>query len=78
MSQDPYQALLDAAEAAAAASPWLSIKQLAERLGVSVRTIRRWHAKGEGPERTKRGRRKMYHKDAVDRWLASQQIAGDL
>jgi hypothetical protein len=50
-------------------SPFLSIHQLAAMAGVTVRTLRRWHAAGGGPNREKRGRRLMYHIYDVEAWL---------
>jgi predicted DNA-binding transcriptional regulator AlpA len=53
------------------ANPLLSIEELAASLGVSVRTIRRLHAMGEGPDRVRIGRRQMYRKLTVDAWCAA-------
>ena len=56
-----------------AASPWMSIEELADRLQVSVRTIRRHHAGGIGPDRAKRSRKFMYRRDDVENWLAARK-----
>jgi uncharacterized protein YjcR len=60
---------IQAAERRTQASHFLSIEKLAEELGVHVRTIRRWHARGEGPPRVKRSRKLMYRKADVEVWL---------
>ena len=62
-------ALLTAARARSAASDLISIVDLAEQLGVSVRTIRRWQAQEDAPPRVKRSRRLKYRKSDVVGWL---------
>jgi hypothetical protein len=53
------------------ASTLLSIEQLAARLAVSVRTVRRMHAAGKGPPRARRGHALMYRSDDVEAWFAA-------
>jgi len=62
-------AMLDAARARSAVSELISITELAEQLGLSVRTIRRWQALGDAPPRVKRSRRLMYRLSDVVAWL---------
>jgi excisionase family DNA binding protein len=47
--------------------------ELAEMLRVSVVTLRRWAAKGEGPKRVRIGRRICYRRATVERWLAAKE-----
>jgi len=54
---------------------YLTPAQLASELGVSVRSIHRWHALRQGPPRTQIGRRPMYRRDAVRLgWAATRKI----
>jgi excisionase family DNA binding protein len=56
------QAMLDKARSAHLAFPLMTVKEAAEYLGVTVRTIRRWQAVGKMGERVKHGRWVMYRK----------------
>jgi excisionase family DNA binding protein len=49
----------------------MTTRQLAERLGVSVRTIEGWRRTGTGPRFVKVGRVARYHPDDVARWVAA-------
>jgi excisionase family DNA binding protein len=46
---------------------------VAELLGVSQRTLSRWHALRVGPPRCKVGRTVLYRKPAVDAWLEKNE-----
>lgn len=46
----------------------LTTDQLAERYGVSVRTVAAWRARGEGPPHLKIGRRIFYAVRQVEEW----------
>jgi excisionase family DNA binding protein len=70
-------AMLAVARARSAASELISITELAEQLGVSVRTIRRWQALGDVPPRVKRGRRLMYRLTDVVAWLEATGRGSD-
>ncbi len=50
---------------------YLRPPQLAERLGVSLRTLNRWHAERTGPPRITRGRLVLYRLEALHQWLES-------
>jgi predicted DNA-binding transcriptional regulator AlpA len=52
----------------------LKITELAEVLGVSERTLNRWHALRQGPPRCKIGRTVLYRTDSVSSWLAAHEI----
>lgn len=43
--------------------------ELAEQLGVTTRTLHHWRAIGEGPARTKIGKKILYHRQDVAAWL---------
>jgi excisionase family DNA binding protein len=49
--------------------------ELAEQLGVSVRTIIRWCDYGDGPPVTAIGRKRLFYRPAVAAWLAKHQRA---
>jgi hypothetical protein len=46
---------------------------LARELGVSPRTVARWHALREGPPRCVQGRLILYRRAAVTAWLAERE-----
>ncbi|WP_104112174.1 AlpA family transcriptional regulator [Arthrobacter sp. N199823] len=48
--------------------PYLSLQQLAERLNVSVSTVRSWRAHGQGPRAMKLGRQVRFTIDSVREW----------
>ncbi|MBI4968213.1 MAG: helix-turn-helix domain-containing protein [Rhodospirillales bacterium] len=52
---------------------YLTPAQLAEQLGVSLRTLSRWHAQRIGPRRVTNGRLILYRADAVREWLDSSE-----
>ena len=54
---------------------YLSHAELAKQLKKSERTLDRWHALRMGPPRTLIGRDIYYRRDAVKRWLESQEHA---
>ncbi|MBB1492004.1 helix-turn-helix domain-containing protein [Paracoccus sp. MC1854] len=46
---------------------------VAALLGVSPRTLSRWHAQRVGPARCKLGRTVLYRRTAVEAWLESNE-----
>ena len=50
---------------------YLTQKDLAQALGVSERTIARWHHFREGPPRVEFGRKVFYRLESVNAWIAS-------
>lgn len=50
---------------------YLTQKDLAQALGVSERTIARWHHFREGPPRVEFGRKVFYRLESVSAWIAS-------
>ena len=51
----------------------LDERELAERLGVSVSTVRNWRYTCQGPPVQKVGRSVRYDITAVEKWLDEQQ-----
>lgn len=50
---------------------YLTPKDLAQALGVSERTIARWHHFREGPPRVEFGRKVFYRLESVSAWIAA-------
>jgi predicted DNA-binding transcriptional regulator AlpA len=56
---------------------YLTRAQLAAQLGVSERTIDRWHTCRTGPPRTVFGRQILYRRSSVRDWLAKRERGFD-
>lgn len=56
-------------------STMLTEAQLAERLGLSRPTLRRWRRAGGGPTWLRLGARVLYPVAGLDAWLASRERA---
>ena len=52
----------------------ISVKQLAEDLGVPVSTIYRWNYLGTGPRKIRIGRYVRFCPSEVERWLKVQSV----
>jgi hypothetical protein len=52
---------------------YLTRAQLAKEFGICERTVDRWHARGEGPPRIKKGKLILYRKEAVHNWLVGEE-----
>lgn len=52
---------------------FMTPQDLAARLGISQRTLSRWHARRIGPARCVVGKLILYRVDAVRDWLAAQE-----
>jgi len=48
-------------------------EQLAEQLGVTVRTLQQWNLKRTGPPRMTLNRQIFYRISSVEEWLASRE-----
>jgi hypothetical protein len=56
-------------------SEFLTKEQLGTELGRNARTLDRWAVLGIGPPRTYVGRKALYKRPSVVRWLAAQERA---
>lgn len=54
---------------------FLSREQLAQQLGLSLRTIDRWEALHKGPPRVCVGRTILYNTESVREWLRTREKA---
>ena len=54
-------------------SEFMTIEELAAELGRNKRTLDRWDALGTGPPRTRVGRKVLYRRSSVQRWLVAQE-----
>ena len=52
---------------------YIEPQELAEELGVALRTVYRWNSLGSGPPPTKIGSRVYYEVGAVKEWMKSRQ-----
>lgn len=52
---------------------YLTVTEAAQELGVTRRTLERWHAQRIGPPRIKFGRQVRYRVVAVNEWLLSHE-----
>jgi hypothetical protein len=52
---------------------YVTPEHLADMLGVSVRTLSRWHLLRIGPPRCDIGKLRLYRQTSVNDWLASQE-----
>lgn len=57
--------------------PLIDIKEVAERLGKPVATLRQWRHRGYGPPSMKVGGSVRYPLDELDAWLAALPVAGN-
>lgn len=46
--------------------------ELAKELGVAPRTLDRWISLGEAPDATMVGRKRLFHRDEIDKWLRAR------
>ena len=59
---------------AALLSGWISRKDLAEALSVTVDTLGRWEARRFGPPCVRAGRMVLYRRRVVQDWLGAQEM----
>lgn len=55
----------------------LSTDQAAEYLGVAIPTIKAWRRRGTGPQWLKLGRRVLYDRTDLDRYMAARRHGGE-
>jgi len=51
-------------------------KDLAEELGYTEKTLINWELDGRGPPATRLGRRVLYFRPTVQKWLREQEAKG--
>ncbi len=54
-------------------APWLTAKELADYLSISLRSVREWTRQGKMPCHYLPGRLIRYHKDEIDTWLQGRK-----
>ena len=64
---------LDNSDQTPVTGDYVTPERLAAALGVSVRTLSRWHAERRGPPRCAIGKTILYRIAGVRDWLASQE-----
>jgi DNA-binding transcriptional MerR regulator len=69
-------ATLAGRRAAAESYPFISVKKIAAKYNVSIRTLRRMHRAGKLPPRKKRGRQYEYPVDAIEQLFSIQKSWG--
>lgn len=52
---------------------WMTRAELAQVLGITVPTLRRWEAEGIGPPFTRLGRAILYRRESFREWLRSKE-----
>jgi predicted DNA-binding transcriptional regulator AlpA len=57
------------AKAADEAATFISIYEIADQYGISLRTLRRLQAAGKMPSRIRLGKKKVYRRDAIERFF---------
>ena len=55
-------------------STLLTTEEAARLLGVSERSLARWHVLRKGPPRTRAGRKVYYRAEAIEAWLQANEI----
>lgn len=54
------------------AQEWIGIEQLADELGVPIRTIYAWRSKGYGPRGATFGKHVRFRRSDVEQWIEGQ------
>jgi predicted DNA-binding transcriptional regulator AlpA len=62
-----------AAQSTSLMGDWISRRDLALELDLSIDTLRRWHKKRSGPPCVHAGRAVYYRRSAVQNWLQEQE-----
>jgi excisionase family DNA binding protein len=58
-------------------SDWINREDLAEQLSVTTDTLARWATQGSGPPRIRIGRRVLYRRSSVEKWLVAKEMGGE-
>ena len=70
----PQPAISTDTSAVTILSGYIEPQQLAKELGISERTLARWHTMRVGPPRVTIGRRPLYKRSSVAAWIERQEI----
>lgn len=57
---------------------WMSRSELAQELGVTVRTLQQWQRERIGPPMIRLKKKTFYRREAVLEWLRSQEMPSGL
>lgn len=60
--------------AATVLAEYMEEDELASELKISPRTLKRWRALREAPPVTRVGKKVLFHRPAVKKWLAARQV----
>lgn len=74
MKSEDFQALIESRKLATEKFPLMTIKDVHNAYGISVRTLRRWQAAGLMPEQVKHGRHLKYRKEEVALMMAAKKV----
>lgn len=55
-------------------SVYLTTKELADHLGLSVPTVQRWRIEGNGPPFIKQGNVVRYDREEIEAWIEDHKI----
>lgn len=58
-------------------SDWINREDLAQQLSVTTDTLARWATRGCGPPRIRIGRRVLYRRSSVEKWLVAMEMGGE-
>jgi len=56
---------------------WINREDLAGQLSVTTDTLARWATQGSGPPRIRIGRRVLYRRSSVEKWLSKMEMGGE-
>lgn len=69
----PHLAVMDTNTTSAGLAPLIGIEELAEYLGIPVKTLYKWRQEGVGPASVRVGRHVRYFVGDVRDWLLDQR-----
>ncbi|MFT5615267.1 MAG: putative DNA-binding transcriptional regulator AlpA [Granulosicoccus sp.] len=58
-------------------SDWINRDDLAQQLSVTTDTLARGATQGSGPPRIRIGRRVLYRRSSVEKWLSEMEVGGE-
>lgn len=69
------ETVLDHAAVATQLREFLNTREVSDMTGIPVGTLRFWRHKRQGPESFALGKKVMYRRSEVTRWIAEQEAA---